>query len=153
MVRVCFTKRRLPEEVTASQSMDNAILSVAVDLKHREPDIPVIFVTKDINLRIRADALGVNAQDYDPEGKDVSEVYGGSLEIETEGDLIDRLFEGQSLPVADLGAGEFFPNEYLTLLGGNGRRQNALARITPDGRVEPLARLRKPVWGAQATQP
>ncbi len=147
MVRVCFTKRRLPEEVTASQSMDNAILSVAVDLKHREPDIPVIFVTKDINLRIRADALGVNAEDYDPEGKDVSEVYGGSLEIETEGDLIDRLFDGQSLPVADLGPGEFFPNEYLTLLGGNGRRQNALARITPDGRVEPLARLRKPVWG------
>ena len=147
LVRVCFTKKRLPPEVTASQSMDNAILSVALDLRDREPDLKVIFVTKDTNLRIRADALGIHAEDYDPEGMDVSEVYSGTAEINAEGDQIDRLFDGHSIPVAELGAVELSPNQYLTLLGGTGRRQNALARVTADGRVEPIARLKKAIWG------
>ncbi|MEY3014865.1 MAG: hypothetical protein RIT45_3600 [Pseudomonadota bacterium] len=149
LVRVCFTKKRLPGEFAVGQVMDNAILSVAVDLRDREPDTPVIFVTKDTNLRIRADALGITAVDYDVEGKDVSEVYSGTAEVEATGDVIDRLFDGETITVADLGTREFNPNQYLTLVGGSGRRQNALARVTEGNVIEPLQRLRKPIWGVK----
>ena len=58
-------------------SMDNRILAVAIDLKEREPDCQAIFVTKDTNLRIRADALGLTAEDYDVERVEISELYTG----------------------------------------------------------------------------
>src|SRR4051794_38303711 len=45
---------------------DNRILAVAMSLKKEQPKRPIVFVTKDINLRIKADALGIIAEDYEP---------------------------------------------------------------------------------------
>ena len=43
---------------------DNQILAVVIHLQHRHPRRPVILVSKDINMRIKARALGLQAQDY-----------------------------------------------------------------------------------------
>ncbi len=43
---------------------DNQILAVVIHLQHRHPKRPVILVSKDINMRIKARALGLQAQDY-----------------------------------------------------------------------------------------
>jgi len=48
---------------------DNLILATAYKLHREQPDTPTIFVTKDINLRLKADALGMNAVDYETEGR------------------------------------------------------------------------------------
>ncbi|MBS1125730.1 MAG: PhoH family protein, partial [Nitrospirae bacterium] len=53
---------RLPSELIATKA-DNRILATALNLKH--DDLPVILVTKDTNLRIKADALGMRAEDYE----------------------------------------------------------------------------------------
>jgi len=50
-------KSKLPPEFSVSRPMDDSILAAALFLVETEPDIPVVFVTKDTNLRIRADAL------------------------------------------------------------------------------------------------
>ena len=47
---------------------DNLILATAYKLHRDHPEIPTVFVTKDINLRLKADALGMNAVDYEVEG-------------------------------------------------------------------------------------
>ncbi|RII28911.1 MAG: hypothetical protein CXR31_03290 [Geobacter sp.] len=54
----------LPPELREERG-DNRILALAVDAKERNPDLPVIFVTKDTNLRIKADALGLVVEDYE----------------------------------------------------------------------------------------
>lgn len=146
MLRVQLQRGEMPEGFSVTASMDNSILAVAVHLARVEPDVPVVFVTKDTNLRIRSDALGIRAVDYDTEGKEISEVYQGTMEVEVEGDFIDRLHDGAALDVAELGNHHFYPNQYLTLVGGTGRRQNALARVS-NGKVEALHRMRRPVWG------
>ena len=43
---------------------DNKIINLVVELKKRRPDVPVVLVTKDINMRLKARACGVAAEDY-----------------------------------------------------------------------------------------
>lgn len=144
-IRVPMSSKRLPSEFSVSHAMDSAIMACALDLHEREPELPCIFVTKDVNLRIRADALGLNAVDYDVEGKELTEVYSGSREANVEPDWLDRLCDNGSAPVDEVPLADLMPNQYLTLRA-EGSRRTVLARVTR-GRVEPLPRITKPIWG------
>ncbi len=53
----------IPDSV-ASQKADNVILGVAMHLKQRHPKRQVVLVSKDINMRIKAHAIGLAAEDY-----------------------------------------------------------------------------------------
>ena len=61
----------VPPAIKASQVVDNLILGVALEVRDRDPKSPTILVTKDVNLRIRADALGLQAEEYNAEAIDV----------------------------------------------------------------------------------
>jgi PhoH-like ATPase len=62
---------------------------------------PRTLVTKDVNLRIRADALGLSAEDYDVERVEITELYSGVVELEKSGEDIDRFYAQGSLPLPD----------------------------------------------------
>lgn len=52
------------EEVFGEEKPDHKILNTALVVKNKYPDATVILVSKDINLRIKAKALGLLAEDY-----------------------------------------------------------------------------------------
>ena len=58
LLRVSFVEHDLPKSMADGQLMDNRILAVAIETRMRDPTAPTVFITKDTNLRIRADALG-----------------------------------------------------------------------------------------------
>ncbi len=62
---------------------DNQILAVVIHLQRRYPERPVILVSKDINMRIKARALGLEAQDYfnDKVLEDTDLLYTGMREL------------------------------------------------------------------------
>jgi PhoH-like ATPase len=62
---------------------DNQIIAVAIHLSEKFAKRPVILVTKDINMRIKARALGLDAQDYfnDKVLEDTDLLYTGTLEL------------------------------------------------------------------------
>jgi len=62
---------------------DNQILAVVIHLQRRYPKRPVILVSKDINMRIKARALGLEAQDYfnDKVLEDTDLLYTGMREL------------------------------------------------------------------------
>ncbi|KAA3651505.1 MAG: PhoH family protein [Proteobacteria bacterium] len=62
---------------------DNHILAVVAFLAKRFPKRPVILVSKDINMRIKARALGLEAQDYfnDKVLEDTDLLYAGAREL------------------------------------------------------------------------
>ncbi len=62
---------------------DNQILAVQIHLRDKFPDRPVILVSKDINMRIKAHALGLEAQDYfnDKVLEDTDLLYSGVREL------------------------------------------------------------------------
>ncbi|MFA6040661.1 MAG: PhoH family protein [Methylophilus sp.] len=67
----------------AGSKADNQIIGVALDLKMRNPERQVILVSKDINIRIKARAMGVPAEDYfnDKVLEDSDLLYSGLREL------------------------------------------------------------------------
>ncbi|TDR82001.1 PhoH family protein [Paludibacterium purpuratum] len=63
---------------------DNQILGIVAALRDLHPDRPVILVSKDINMRIKARALGLSAEDYfnDKVLEDTDILYNGTREID-----------------------------------------------------------------------
>ncbi len=59
-------------------SPDNRILATAILLQNENPKAHVELVTKDINLRIKADVFGLEAKDYDPDNTQLEEMYTSS---------------------------------------------------------------------------
>ncbi|MBY0435486.1 MAG: PhoH family protein [Cyclobacteriaceae bacterium] len=83
---------------------DHRILNSALLLEKEERDRKVILVSKDINLRLKAKALGLQAEDYTT-GKvqNVSSLYAGKTVIdEVDPDVIDLLYEKGYCPPEDL---------------------------------------------------
>lgn len=99
---------------------DHQILNAALNLKESMPDHQVILVTKDINLRLKAKALSVVAQDYQA-GKinDVSKVLKGADIIkEVESDLIHEIYKtGFTEDISVLGDAPI-KNQYHILQNG-----------------------------------
>jgi len=135
--------KRLPPELRVDQG-DNRILAVALALKE-ESACPVIFVTKDTNLRIKADALGLTAEDYESDKVSIEELYSGTAEVLGEKDEVDR-FYGQGFLALE---GEFYPNQCVTLAETTNPSHTAVGRYHAAlQRLNPLIRAPKEgVWG------
>jgi PhoH-like ATPase len=133
------TLRRLPDELR-DRNRDNMILAIALDVKEHAGSIPTIFVSKDINLRIKADALGLDVEDYESEKVDIEELYSGSKEIRTDSHAIVQFKERGILEIDD----ELYPHQYITLVNKSDPTQfiygrydatkNAIVRIISENR-------------------
>jgi PhoH-like ATPase len=135
--------KRLPPELRVDQG-DNRILAVALDVK-RTSDSPLIFVTKDTNLRIKADAVGLTAQDYESDKVSLDELYSGTTEVHLPREDID-LFYSQGFLNLDK---DFLPNQCLTLMDVANPSHTALARYNRALR-QAMPLLRAPndgLWG------
>ena len=64
-LRVAISNRVLPREITTDRGQDARILAVAFD--EHEKNKNAVFITKDTNLRIRADAIGLETENYEPD--------------------------------------------------------------------------------------
>ncbi len=80
---------------------DHKILNAAVKLAGEEMDRQVILVTKDVNLRLKAKALGVHAADYETgKIKDVEALYTGKSKLENfDQALIDDIYKSRFIQV------------------------------------------------------
>ena len=68
---------------TLGKTADSLILATALMVRKKE-SLPVVFVTRDINLRLRADAVGLTAVNYEENGGvTIEELYSGRVEIQT----------------------------------------------------------------------
>ena len=135
--------RRLPPELREDHG-DNRILAVAVQLRD-ECDCPVVFVTKDTNLRIKADVVGLTAEDYESDKISIDELYSGTAEVLVDGSVVDR-FYGQGFVEIEQ---ELLPNQCLTLIDEANPSHTALGRYQhSQRRVVPLLRAPKEgIWG------
>jgi PhoH-like ATPase len=100
----------LPAELEGDLG-DNAILAVALELK-KQCNCPVVLVSKDTNLRIKADVLGLATEDYETDKVNLDELYTGSAEVIVNGEKLGQFFK-QGFIILE---GQFFPNQALTLV-------------------------------------
>ena len=137
------TIKGLPPELQVDRG-DNRILAVALELQ-KTCSCPVIFVTKDTNLRIKADAVGLAAADYESDKVSIDDLYSGTAEVELSKDEVDRFYGQGYLPLE----GDFYPNQCITLVEAGNPSHTAIGRYNHSmGRVNPLIKVPKEgLWG------
>ncbi|NTV75465.1 MAG: PhoH family protein, partial [Holophaga sp.] len=125
---------------------DNQILACALALLGTRKE-KVVMVSKDTNLRIKADALGLSAEDYTTDRVALDELYTGTATWTVDPVKVDQLFDGGFVPEPD----QFLnPNQFVTLVDRANESHTALGRFyASDGRVHPLKRLEMPPWGVK----
>ncbi|MFN9646515.1 MAG: PhoH family protein [Cyanobacteriota bacterium] len=147
------TLAQLPPELKGGNG-DNNILAVALEQRQQEQmggHLPVVLVTKDTNLRIKADAVGLTAQDYTTDKVDIADLYPGFCEVWASAEQMDRVKSPGGLPDADLAAGHppLVANEGVTLVDQAQPNHTLLARFHGDsGALQPLQRAPKVRLGA-----
>jgi PhoH-like ATPase len=113
----------------SNSSPDHRILNIAYRLAKAQPSRPVILVTKDANLRMKARAIGLSAEDYTTDRvRDLTALYKGHRVMENvPEELIRRMYEApHATEVRRLnGDSDLHPNEYFILRSG---KLSALAR-------------------------
>ncbi len=102
---------------------DNRILSVACHL-HTQGK-PVVFVSKDINARLKADAMGIRVADFEKQKVDFEHMFTGWREWECDGAKIDALYADRRIPADDL---QLSPNEFVLLKNRRNPKHTGLAR-------------------------
>ena len=147
----------------AEHKADNAIIAVAWTL-HHTPGVHAVFVSKDLNARIKADALGIPTEDFENSKVDADKLYSGFITVDAPGALIDRLYHDRMLPLADLAPmltgttpdgeeflRELYPNQFVILRDAGDESHSGLARRLADtDHVIPVSGPRKPVFGILA---
>jgi PhoH-like ATPase len=137
----------LPSELDADKA-DNRILATAIMLKKQHPKAVVELVTKDINLRIKADVLGIVARDYEPEGSVNDELYEGYLELEINSSDMDQFYGERKLVLPNT---RLLANQYLIMKNASNPNQSALGRFSQrEQAVVPLELAPAGVWGIHA---
>jgi PhoH-like ATPase len=136
----------LPHELVAEKA-DNRILATALNLMH--DNLPVVLVTKDTNLRIKADALGLRAEDYESDTIMLDELYSGDTGLVVEPGAIEEFYaKGELSPSGNL---KLFPNEFVMLKNSANPSQTALARFSQQKQtLVPLINTKHGVWGINA---
>lgn len=125
---------------------DNRILGVAWRLQKEGKTI--IFVSKDINLRIKSDALGITTMDFEKEKVDVDRLHRGWRELRVRGEVIDEFTAKGTVAIEE----SLFPNEFVLLRDDARPKHTVLARRTnaEATRVEPLRSNGEAVAGVLA---
>lgn len=110
---------------------DVEVLRVALAVRKAEPDVPLIIVTKDINLRIRADILDIPAEDYETDRVALSELETAEQELTLEPEQLETFKRDTEYP---LEGSPRSPNEYLLVRAADNPRSTTLARASEDGK-------------------
>jgi len=115
----------LPKEFKLTE-MDNRILNTAYWYEQKKHN--AILVTKDINLRLKAEAVGLVAQDYEAGKVKVDELYPGLATLEVPGASVDKLYKDHVIPSPEK---ELSPNEFVVLHAKEDQKKSAMGRVDP----------------------
>jgi PhoH-like ATPase len=141
---------------------DNQILAAVIDLRHSDPGVPVVLVSKDINMRIKASISGIVAEDYtnDRALDDFSLLFTGAAQLPTdfwdhhEKDLRSWPEKGRTYyEVKRRDDEDWYPNQFLYMPGeeevelcvAKSEGERATLRIVDDFRHS-----QRSVWGITA---
>jgi PhoH-like ATPase len=131
LLRVQVPKSRPRLDVAINPtSPDHMILQTALEVKAATPDLPTIFVTMDVNLRVRADALGLPSETYENQAVDVEELDTGTVEV-TVDEAVFAQFAEQGTISPPAGA-QVYANACVLLHDRSERPRTALGRYIAD---------------------
>ena len=140
-----ITRDDLPSDLDI-KIPDHLIIATALK-EQRESTRKVILVSRDINMRVIADAVGLQCEDYQNQQivDNSDSIFTGSRTVLVDDQLIDRFYEREDVY---LEREDIFPNQYVMLVSSANEKKTALARFI--NKSTPLRQLitgKQKVWG------
>ena len=129
---------------------DHTIIATAKAVQTKNPNHPMIVVSRDINMRVICDSVGIEAQDYICEKAVPSsdELYRGFSTHLVDDQAIDRFYDGEDILIEKEEIEEiWYPNQYVMMISNANQKKTALARF--GGHHVPLKKVvhdRIPDW-------
>lgn len=127
---------------------DNAILAVALTLQKKFGDSrKVILITKDSNLRVKADALAISSEDFEADKVDVSQLYTGVSDLDMDAEFINELYAkgAAAVPNSEI---KLFANQFVRIRDQSDPEQAILGSYNKElDRIELLQFNQEKVWG------
>lgn len=125
------------------EKFDNRILAVALKLSKEHSDVRL--VTKDLNLRIKADSIGLPAEDYETDKlTNLNELYSGVTQYSANSEEIGSLYKEHELQLEETHS--FHPNQFVILKNDCNPSQSLFARYAK-GKFSTLKYSDSEVWG------
>lgn len=157
-VRIDVSEHTRPA-MLADASADNHIIAVAWHLHTQGKR--AVFVSKDLNARIKSDALGIRTEDFENQKVDADRLYTGFIQASVSGELIDELYAERMLAMDRLGDAlkattpegheytrELISNQFVILRDKDDENHTGLARRLADtDHLIPVNQPRKPIYG------
>ena len=157
-IRVALNGAKIPKQLD-NKKISNRIIAVAHELHTAGNN--TVFVSNDINARVKCDTLGISAEEFLAEQIDTARQYDGWNEITLPGNLIDELYDERQLPAEKISNYltitleddstrplDTPPNHYLILHDSDDPTHTGLARMLADTETFiPIASPRRPVFG------
>ena len=139
----------LPDDLDL-EDPDNQIIATALSEMEEIKNRKIIVVSRDINMRVKCDSLGIMTEDYQAEQvvENLEGLYTGRAEHLVDEPIIDAFYDGGDV---FLGKGEIslFPNQFVMLISNSNDKKAALAQFinynTPLRKVE----NKKNYWGTK----
>ncbi|HRK01905.1 MAG TPA: PhoH family protein [Oligoflexia bacterium] len=134
----------LPTELSADRA-DNRILATAMNMRKLAPKRPVVFVTKDTNLRIKADALGLDAEDYEPTHTHSEDLYSGVATLQVPPEVVDEFYAQKKVQLKDH---HLRANQYVIMKDSTNPHHTAMGRFNREiDCIVPLYKPAEGLWG------
>ena len=144
-LRILVEEPKNPGHVFGNHTVDNRILARALSVHRAHPKSKTILVTKDINLRLKADALGIIAEDYETDRVFLTDLYTGLFEKTL---TPEQMMKFRATGEMELTNGTYHPNEFCTLIDESNPKKAALTKVDPTGKkLVPIGDFREGVWG------
>ena len=112
---------------------DHVILATAKAIQQEQLSRKMIVVSRDINMRVICDSIGMLAEDYITEkaAESSDQLYSGFVEHLVDDQIIDRFYDGEDILIEeDEVEGIWHPNQFLMMVSNANEKKTALARFT-----------------------
>lgn len=127
-LRIWIPERRPNLAVSLEKNhADHAILQTAIDVRDRDTSIPTIFVTMDTNLRVRADALGIQTETYENQRVPDAELEQMVYELDLPTEMVDAFYRDGAIAPPTPNA--LYPNAPVMLRDSSSPSHTALGRF------------------------
>ena len=132
ILRVAKASSDLPKDLDFNVP-DHQILSVAVHESKENEKRKVIVVSRDINMRVIADSLGLISEDYETNSivEDKDKVYEGFAEVLVDDEFIERFYDHEEMVLEESMVKEkLYPNQFLLLISSSNPKKSAICRFS-----------------------
>ncbi len=147
IIKVCDKTNGILPNSLDTRVADHVILASAMTVQREWEKRKTIVVSRDINMRVIANSIGLESEDYKTEQvvDDADKLYSGFEELVVDDEMIDQFYAGEAITITEelceAQKCKLHPNQFVMLISSANPKKTALARFS--NHIMPLAPTKK----------